>query len=48
MVVEDQMRGLRVREVGEDVAIRDLDLAVLNVLGVDEDDLVDQTVLLEQ
>ena len=48
VVVEDQVRGRRVREVGEDVALGDLDDAVLHVLGVHEGDLVDHAELLQQ
>jgi hypothetical protein len=37
-----------VRQVGADVASRDLDLAVLHVLGMDEQDVVDQVELFQQ
>jgi hypothetical protein len=41
MVVEGEVGALHVGKVGGDVAVRDIDLAVLHVLGVDERHFID-------
>ncbi len=48
VVVEGEVCPRHVREVGGHVARTDLDLAVLDVLGVDELDLVEHAQLLEE
>ncbi|MNR17614.1 hypothetical protein D3C85_1342860 [compost metagenome] len=48
VVVKGQMRGFDVRQVGGDVALGDVDLAVLHVFRVHELDVVDQPELVEQ
>ena len=48
VVVERQTHAGDVGKVGRDVAVGDLDEAVLHVLGVDELDLVEDPQLLQQ
>jgi hypothetical protein len=48
VVVEDQVRIRRVGEVGGDVGGPDFHLPVLHVLGMHEQDVLDQPELLEQ
>ena len=48
VMIEGQMHAFHIGQVGGDVAIVDLDLAVLHVLRMDELDVVDQLQLLEQ
>ncbi len=48
MVVEHQVGAGDVRQVGRDVAGGDHDFAVLHVLGMDEQDVVDQFEMPEQ
>src|SRR4051812_13486599 len=47
-MVEREVRGGDVGEVRRDVPVGDLDLAVLHVLGVDEQDVVEHVELLQQ
>ena len=47
-MVEGEPDAGHVREVRRDVAGADLDLAVLHVLGVDEEDVVEQAELLQE
>ena len=47
-MVEGEADAGDVGQVGRDVAGVDLDLAVLHVLGMDEQDVVEQSELLEQ
>ena len=48
VMVERQVRGGHVGEVRGDVAVRDLDLAVLHVLGMDEQDVVEHVDFLQE
>ena len=48
MVVEHEMCSRHVGQVGGDVALGDLYLAVLHVLGVHELDVVDQVQLVQK
>ena len=48
MVVKDQVRVRRVGQVGGDVAGADLYLPVLHVFGMHEQDVLDESELLEQ
>jgi hypothetical protein len=48
VVVEHEMGVRRIGAVGGDVAGPDLHLAVLHVLGMDEEDVTDHPELLEQ
>ncbi|MGH1570348.1 hypothetical protein ACRAWG_06370 [Methylobacterium sp. P31] len=48
MMIEGEMAGFDVRQIGDDVAIRDRDNAILHVLGMNELDLVDQVEFVQQ
>ena len=48
VVVEGQTDARHIGEVGGDVPLADLDLAVLHVLRVNEEDVLEEVVLLEQ
>ena len=48
MVVEHQMRGCHVGQVGGDVAAADVNLAILHILGMHKFDLLNQVQLFEQ
>ena len=48
VVVEGQADARDVGKVGGDVALADLDLAVLHVLRVDEQDVLEEVELLEE
>ena len=48
VVIEREVDARHVRQVRRDVAVGQLDLAVLHVLGVDEEDVVEHAELLEE
>jgi hypothetical protein len=48
MVVERQMTARDIRQVGGDVARRDVDLSILHIFGMDKRNLVDEVQLFQE
>jgi hypothetical protein len=48
MMVKRNVRACHIRQVGGDITVGDINLAVLHVLGVDKLDIVDQVQFIEQ
>ena len=48
MVIKHHVRARDIGQIGCDIPISDVDLAILHVLGVDKSDVIDQVEVLEK